>query len=277
MIYQKLLVGVDPYFVSVGRSERYPVHRHPEIELSYCLKGSYSIKIDKKEHILSEGDLAVVNPMAAHELGGRLMEDTLSLVIEVGPGLLGEQFDRFISMNPSDGILRLKGNVADASFTELADLLDETARIFTAKPPFYSLTVKGNLYKISALLLQTFAKRTNSYTINKSLLDVEKIDRAINIIYSCYDEQLELDSISTVCGYSKSNFCRIFKNITGETFHNMLNRHRIDIACMKLKESNASIEDIALSVGFADTKSFCRVFKAIMGESSGEYKKRYKK
>ena len=57
----------------------------------------------------------------------------------------------------------------------------------------------------------------------------------------------------------------------------MLNRHRIDVACLKLKEQNTNIEDIALSVGFNDSKSFCRVFKKLLGKNAGEYKKELNK
>ena len=112
--------------------------------------------------------------------------------------------------------------------------------------------------------------------VTKDLQNVQKIEKSLDIIYNRFDEQLDLETVSKLCGYSKSNFCKIFKTITGDTFHNILNRHRVDIACLKLKESTASIEEIALSVGFADTKSFCRVFKSVTGFSSGEYRKKHR-
>ncbi|MBQ8249989.1 MAG: helix-turn-helix transcriptional regulator [Clostridia bacterium] len=104
--------------------------------------------------------------------------------------------------------------------------------------------------------------------------NIVKIEKAIEIIYNRYSEPLDIESVSAECGYSKSSFCKIFKEITGETFHSVLNRHRIEIACMHLKNSNASVEEIALNAGFSDLKSFCRVFKKITGESSGSYRKR---
>ena len=137
-----------------------------------------------------------------------------------------------------------------------------------------NITQKGNIYKISAELLTLLADNSEeSKTVLKSLMDIEKIGNAINVIYSRYDEPLNLDMVSALCGYSKSSFCKMFKAITGESFHSMLNRHRIEVACLKLKEHNTSIEKLALSVGFADSKSFCRVFKKITGKNTGEYVK----
>ena len=95
-------------------------------------------------------------------------------------------------------------------------------------------------------------------------------------IYNCYYMQLNVEDVSTYCGYSKSNFCKIFKEITGETFHNTLNSHRIDVACMLLHDTNYTIEKIAQETGFTDIKSFCRVFKKLKGQNASEYRKNLK-
>ena len=76
-----------------------------------------------------------------------------------------------------------------------------------------------------------------------------------------------------LAGYGKSNFCKIFKAITGDTFHNVLNRHRIENAYMYLSETDMTVADIGSEVGFSDTKSFCRVFKSIIGSTAGEYRR----
>lgn len=80
-----------------------------------------------------------------------------------------------------------------------------------------------------------------------------------------------------LCGYSKSNFCKIFKRITGEPFHGVLNGYRIRIACDLLDKTDYSVERIAGEVGFADTKTFCRVFKSVMGVTAGRFRKKDKK
>ena len=52
MIYQKLLMGSKPYFVSVGNASAFEIHRHPEIELSFCMEGTYDIICENKNHIV---------------------------------------------------------------------------------------------------------------------------------------------------------------------------------------------------------------------------------
>jgi AraC-like DNA-binding protein len=102
---------------------------------------------------------------------------------------------------------------------------------------------------------------------------VKKIDIALEAIYNRYNEPLDVESISALCGYSKSNFCKIFKNVTGDTFHNALNLRRVEIACLLLRDSNDTVEDIARDTGFLDSKSFCRVFKNVTNQTAGQYRK----
>ena len=104
--------------------------------------------------------------------------------------------------------------------------------------------------------------------------DIRKIDKALEQIYTSYYEPLSVEQVSASCGYSKSNFCKIFKSITGDTFHNTLNRHRVEIACDLLLSGELTVEAVAAKTGFADSKSFCRVFKRITGKTAMQYRKR---
>ncbi len=271
MLYQKLLAGTDPYFANLSPGCFFELHCHPEIELSFCVKGSYAIIADEKEYILQEGDLAIVKPMVAHELKRQFSADSLRLTVEIGPAFLGDQFAAFVSMNRDNSILRLK----PSGHEELLELLHETAELIQEKAPFSDLLVKGNIYKITAVLLKMFAENRSMELAMKT--DVEKIGMAINLIYNNYYKPITLDEVSALCGYSKSNFCKLVKMITGESFHVLLNRHRIDVACLQLAETEASIEEIALRVGFADSKSFCRVFKKITGQSAGQFRNHIKR
>ena len=268
MLYQKLLVGVDPYIVAAGDAVPFRDHRHPEIELSYCLEGSYAIGIDQREYTLQKGDLAIVEPMAAHYLTGG--ENSRMLTIEVGPAFLGQSFSQLSSLG-TDGVFLLNDSQSQSLRQEIIALLEDTAHLYFTRPAYYSLAVKGNLYKLCALLLQLPTKGNPGET--GALVNVARVDQALMLIYEQYDQPLNLDDVSRLCGYSKSNFCRVFKSVTGDTFHNTLNRHRVDIACVKLRSSSATVEEIAFSVGFADVKSFCRTFRNCTGISAREYRK----
>lgn len=109
--------------------------------------------------------------------------------------------------------------------------------------------------------------------MNDSLKNIACVQQAISIIHENYHQLLTLEEVADRCGYSKSNFCRIFKDTVGNTFHATLNQHRIDVALLHLKESRLSIQDVAQQVGFADARQFCSIFKKIMHVSPGQYRK----
>ncbi len=268
MLYQKLLMGRDAYFVSVADASEFEMHRHPEFELSYCLEGSYYIIIDNEEYLMTPGKIAFVKPMAAHDIryngGGKM------LTVVIGPGFLDEHFDAF-SNREFDVILNK--NRDDEINRRLVEMLDRLTDHFLNPSEISDLVIKGNLFHISGMILQCFSKEECRKDSANDIKDVKKIEKAIQIIYEEYPSKLDVDYVAERCGYSKNHFCRVFKRITGETFHSLLNRHRTEIACLHLRESKMAVEDIAASVGFGDAKSFCRVFKNVMGVSPGKYRK----
>lgn len=275
MLYQKLLLGSNPYFISVGEDSAFEIHRHPEMELTYCMEGVCNIICENKHNSLTAGDFAVIFPMAAHEIppNNGLAK---KITIEAGYTLLGKFFEHFTNQKASCRLYKKSELQDNSTYKKIVALLEETATLHCLGSTFGELSVKGNLYKISALLLQMFSSPQTDDVQSKKITDVKKIDRALEKIHNSYFEPLSVEEVSTFCGYSKSNFCKIFKSITGDTFHNTLNRHRIEVACMLLRETDYTIEKIAGETGFADTKSFCRVFKKIMGKNAGEYRKSLK-
>ena len=267
MIYQKLLVGKKPYFAHAADIGGYPLHRHPEFELSYCISGEYSIIVEGRSYRIHEGEFAIVKPMTAHEFPYDGYRDGRTLVINFGPMFLGEFYDPLLKCSFSSVVYNVKED------SELSRLLFEMVSLCDKKSSFSELSLLGNIYKVSALLPGLVGDREKEFLDTKNLQDIAKIDSALNIIYEQYSAGIDLEYVSAVCGYSKSNFCKIFKDVTGDTFHNVLNAHRVEIAKMHLKGTDSSVEAIASEVGFADAKSFCRVFKRVAGISPGAYRK----
>ena len=60
---------------------------------------------------------------------------------------------------------------------------------------------------------------------------------------------------------SDYHFCRLFKQITGKSAIDYINRFRVEKSLLLLRKSNCNITEIALSCGFNDTNYFSRTFK----------------
>lgn len=274
LLYQKLLFGTEPYFVSIGTGAPFELHRHAEIEMCFCLQGSYSFVAAGKTVTAKKHDLAIIGSLTPHEYIGGASDDCQILLLEVGPALLRDYFEPLAASCKDFSVLSL--NDSDPLFKELKELLFDTAQVYKERPTMSEFIIRGDLYKICALLLRYFSEKEDSPKASAPIRDVGKVEKALEIIYNRYNEPLDIDTVSAACGYGKSNFCKTFKAVTGETFHDLLNRHRVEIACVLLRETGNSVEQIASEVGFSDTKSFCRVFKKQIGQTAGSYRKNLK-
>ena len=89
-----------------------------------------------------------------------------------------------------------------------------------------------------------------------------------------YRRQLNIELIAAEVYISPDYLAHMFIDLVGMTFTEYLNNLRIASACEKLKRNKTvDIGQVALSVGYSDSKYFARVFKKIKGVTAREYRK----
>ena len=273
MLYQKIITGETPYHVTAGQLKAFAEHRHADIELHYCLCGTLDIVIDKTLYRLTEGDLALVLPMVSHEIPKSESTEHRVLMAILGPSFLKKQFGHFSKSQFRSPVCVLSD--ASEESKALRSLLSETALLSQSEEEHADLLLTGNLYKICAYLLRTFAVRDESAEAARAPRSVANVEKALELIYYRYSEPITVEDAARATGYGKSNFCKIFRSTVGDTFHSLLNRQRVESACGLLRETDLPIAEIAVQVGFGEAKTLCRVFKSILGISPGEYRKVY--
>lgn len=127
----------------------------------------------------------------------------------------------------------------------------------------------------------TLLTRIKEYQLSEIKYDdggkyVDKFNLILKYIEQNYANDITLEKLADIAGYSPYHFSRIFKKYSSTTFINFLNRRRIKAAELLLLESGSSITDVAMQVGFASLTTFNRVFKNINGCTPSEYKKLYR-
>jgi len=103
------------------------------------------------------------------------------------------------------------------------------------------------------------------------------VDFMIQTIHEKYATHLTLADISEQCQMSSTYLNVKFKNETGYTFNDYLNRYRIQKAVDLLRENQYRIYEIAEMVGFSDYKYFIKVFKKYIGYSPARFINEQKK
>ena len=96
---------------------------------------------------------------------------------------------------------------------------------------------------------------------------------AVRFIETHLHEKISLDEMARLCGIGPSQFSRLFKREHGVNFQDYLARKRIDKARELLGNPNATIAEVAHTVGFSDPPYFARVFRSLVGVSPSTYRR----
>jgi AraC-like DNA-binding protein len=96
--------------------------------------------------------------------------------------------------------------------------------------------------------------------------------RARDAMDRAYAEPLDVPSIAAVACLSEAHFIRSYRAVFGETPHRYLQRRRVERAMFLLRETDRSVTDICLDVGFTSLGTFSRTFREIVGETPSDYR-----
>ena len=88
-----------------------------------------------------------------------------------------------------------------------------------------------------------------------------------------YTEPLDVPTLARIAHVSPAHFSRTFRATFGETPHRYLQRRRVERAMFLLRESERSVTDVCLAVGFTSLGTFSRTFRDIVGCAPSEYRR----
>lgn len=91
---------------------------------------------------------------------------------------------------------------------------------------------------------------------------IHRIHIVQDYIESHLKEPIFLDDLTTISGFSKYHFHRVFKSIIGEPLSHYINRIKLEKAAFLLiHRKDMNITDIAYHCGYTDSAIFSRAFK----------------
>jgi len=98
--------------------------------------------------------------------------------------------------------------------------------------------------------------------------------RARDAMDRTYAQPLDLATLARIAYVSEAHFSRTFRATFGETPHRYLQRRRVERALFLLRETDRSVTEICLDVGFTSLGTFSRTFRAVVGEPPTTYRRR---
>lgn len=87
-----------------------------------------------------------------------------------------------------------------------------------------------------------------------------------------YSQPLDVAALARVAFMSEAHFIRSFRATFGETPHRYLQRRRVERSMFLLRETDRSVTDICMEVGFTSVGTFSRTFNEIVGMTPTDYR-----
>ena len=98
------------------------------------------------------------------------------------------------------------------------------------------------------------------------------VKRAVDYIHTHYADEISRQALAEAVGASPAYVTRVFREQTGLTPWQYLNRYRVAQAQRLLRESDATITEIAGLTGFNDSAYFSRIFRRECGSSPNTFR-----
>jgi len=254
-------------------------HTHEFIEMKYIETGISSEYINDREFKVKKGDLLFINYGKSHSFTAP--EGSVFYNILLTPGFISDELtnsENAIDLLSLSCFNEFSNFIEEPIITFSADeiifierILSEMFREYMEKKPGYEQLLKSC---ITILLIHIFRKMDLSNIIGSQ----NKIPNEIlDYLDSNYNEKITINTLAKRCFYNPSYFSRIFSETYGITVTEYITQKRFEKACELLKNTNLSVEEIAVLSGFRNTSAIFSRFKNEMGITPGEYRRNVKK
>ena len=185
-----------------------------------------------------------------------------------------EEMDALVDINMNKRVLSLsmiRSLMFDISttLTRAAQSLGDVGAFLPKEPECYHTF--SDFY---ADVQQSIRRMCDYSQIKKRSKNMRLKDEIISDVKANYsDSQLSVAYLAEKHGITPSYLSHFFREQTGQTLLDFINRTRIDASLSMLLKDNLSIADISRSLGYADDSSFSRVFRKYMCTTPGAYRK----
>ncbi|MBS4199182.1 methylphosphotriester-DNA--protein-cysteine methyltransferase family protein [Bacillus sp. FJAT-49732] len=163
----------------------------------------------------------------------------------------------------------------DASYNNQFFYGVKTTKIF-CKPSCKSRVPK----KDNVLIFQNVEQALNAHfrpckrckPTNEKMPDMDWVTLVTEYIDHHFSDKLTLETLSDIAHGSPYHLHRTFKKIMSITPIEYIQQVRLNAAIEFLKQTNKTIEDIAISVGIPNTPYFITLFKKKIGKTPAQYR-----
>lgn len=233
--------------------ENYVVH--------IIMKGCGVLQMGKKEFRMSAGEAFIIYPgqeEAVYQADGTEPWEYMWVGFH---GHVAKKIVRFMGFTEEYPLIRVQD-------TEL--LRKEIEKMLEAR----ALTFVNMLKRSSALyaLISMMIEENPDEGEFENSCNTAYVNEAVEIMMQSYSKKLKISDIATTIGISRNYLTDLFKHEFDMSPQSFLMNFRMEKAAQELVETDESIQNVGINVGYPDTLAFSKAFKQKYGMSPSAYR-----
>lgn len=253
---------------------------HDHLELWMPIDSAASFRMGDRHVRLDAGDILIVDNIKLHtvvdEPGLNARVISIGFLPEFVYSLGSPSYDYysllpfFTHQTGEPHVVRRGATLYPTMVVAITDLLE----CYFARELYFQVGCKGNMLRLLYALARHFwvSESLRSVMIRQQAT-AERLKPVFEFISRNYADTISVEQGSRLAHLSQSRFSRVFKQISGMTFVNYVTHVRLSCALRQLKESSATIAEVALATGFSDQSYFDRRFKAAFGKTPNQVRR----
>lgn len=251
----------------------YNLHCHEGVtEVLLLTKGSANVKVSFENFMMREGDFIVINKEDSHSIYPQ----------SSGCSIVSLYFDmeKLVEHIPHSGYVIFACESFDLvkyknDIQRLRKMICEIA---------ISMIEKDASEKINEMAIEFMKILINNYDVKNyysrnweaGFSKIEKYYKIMMYLNHNYHRNNLAEYIAKKEFYSKSYITHLFKEVSANSFQDVLTYFRLYKSERMLLDSEDTIGSISDKIGFSDTKYYTRNFKKWFGCNPSEYRRLYK-
>lgn len=240
----------------------YPMHVDSAVEVFLCTAGRSTVQCGDDRYEIGPGDIFFCFPNQPHGYVDSDQVEGYILIVPVKP-LLAPYHRTLMYQHPVCPVVRQSGWQQGDIGTLLRMAYSERGIVSETVMQGYLLTIIGKLLSLFSL------EQGNSGA-------EDAVRKIILYLNDHYTEPVTRKQIAAALGYNESYISHIFSQTLRTTLPRYLNSLRVYDASRLLTETEMTVAQIAVSLGYGSIRTFNRVFLEETGKTPRDYRQEEK-
>lgn len=243
-------------------------HWHEELEINCIFDGQCEYLVNGQRTLIQENEMMIINSEHIHSV----TIDYSSIHKKDFAIALLLDFD-FVSTVLPDLKESIFLNEYIQRNSQCLVIMKKMYQCYCEEENQYkNIKMIGLVYELLYEICCSGAKHRKDIVSVNSQKNIERLRGIMQYVAEHYRENLAQEKVAKRFYFSNGYFAQFFKKYTGITFKEYVDRYRLIQAMDLLKDDSKSMTDIAMAVGFADTRRFILNCKKYYGNTPYQIK-----